>query len=104
MESYYKDDGFEPLEEMNIYPNTWCSAECFLAYARNCKDHRMYTLLEAGVCTLENRDVKARPSRFLMEKNGGYISTEDYLADRPVDYDTKRACTTPEITGYNFMQ
>lgn len=84
---------FVPPEEMSHFPHHWCSAECFLSFARNSMNPRQYTLLEAAVRTLERRPVEARPSRFLLQKNGGHIPIEEYLrgTERPmVEGGTKR--------------
>ena len=70
---------FVPPAEMTHFRLHWCSAECFLSYAYNSMNPRQYTLLEAAVRTLENRCVERRPSRFLLQKNGGHIPTEEYL-------------------------
>jgi hypothetical protein len=91
---------FIPPEEMAHFPHHWCSAECFLSYARNSMIPRQYTLLEAAVRTLENRPVEARPSRFLLQKNGGHISIEEYLQGtvRPmIEGGTKRVMMKFEV-------
>jgi hypothetical protein len=81
-EEYYAHHRqFIPPQEMDHWKLYWCSPECFLAYAKNSLYPRLYTALEAAICSWENRLVVARPSRFLMKKNGGHIETTDYLGD-----------------------
>ena len=93
-EEFHADyEEFVPPPEMNHFPLSWCSPECFLSYAKNSLYQRQYTALEAAIWTWEEREVIARPSRFLLEKNGGTIPISDYLANtqRPmIEGGTKR--------------
>ena len=72
-----------PEQEMRHWPHAWCSAECYLSFARSNLVPRHYTALEAAVWTLEQRQVVPRPSRYHLERYGGTMDIEDYRADQP---------------------
>lgn len=88
---------YQPPEGANIGDRVWCSPECFLSFTKNSMPPWQYALVYGAVCTLEKREVVARPSRFLMTTNGGDISTLDYLysdtAEVNIEAGTKRFCS-----------